>query len=242
MFRKVCSLLLVTVMLGGCMPKLPADALQMKPDALADRQMQTRRFETTNNMTMLSAASGVLQDLGFTLEESEVPLGVLVASKERDATSGAQVFGAILLAALAGVPQAIDDTQTIRASLIMRHIADSKDEDKEQKLTLKEIARIQGEIEDAIASGLVKHYPKDIRAKVAKQIAKNTADSLTHNLSTLASVHMTGGESTVRVTFQRVIVNTQGQITRAEQVNDPEIYREFFERLSKSVFLEAHQI
>jgi hypothetical protein len=50
------------------------------------------------------------------------------------------------------------------------------------------------------------------------------------------------GSVVVRTTISRVIWNTAGQITRAEALNEPELYRIFFEKLSKSTFLEAHQI
>lgn len=46
----------------------------------------------------------------------------------------------------------------------------------------------------------------------------------------------------VRVTFQRVFWQPHSQYTRVESVNDPVIYQEFFNRLSQSVFLEAHHI
>ena len=46
----------------------------------------------------------------------------------------------------------------------------------------------------------------------------------------------------VRVTFQRIIWHAQSQFSRVESINDPLIYQEFFNRLSQSIFLEAHQL
>ena len=125
---------------------------------------------------MLSASAQVLQDLGFSLDESETKLGVIVASKDRDATEAAQVVGALLLAVLIGASVPWDTNQKIRASLVTRVVNPSQP------------------------------------------------------------------YTAVRVTFQRIVWNTQGQISKLEELADPEMYQGFFDKLSKAVFLEAHQI
>ncbi len=44
----------------------------------------------------------------------------------------------------------------------------------------------------------------------------------------------------VRVTFQRIVWDSHGLVSKREQLNNPEQYQEFFEKLSTSLFLEAH--
>ena len=46
----------------------------------------------------------------------------------------------------------------------------------------------------------------------------------------------------VRIKFQRVVWNQMGQVSRFETVREPELYQDFFDRLSKAVFLEEHKI
>jgi len=168
--------ILCAIFFIGCQTttKIPKDALLLKTESLQLRQMQTRAFDTTDEKSLLAAASGVLQDLGFTLDESETDLGVLVASKNRDATESGQVVGSVMMAVLFGVSTPVDKEQKIRAALVTSPIDETR--------------------------------------------------------------------TKLRVTFQRIVWNTQGQVSKTESLEDPLMYQEFFDKLSKSVFLEAHEI
>lgn len=174
------KLLLITlplslVLLVSC-TSIPKDALSLSPESLQQRQMQTRRFETTDEAKILAACAGLLQDMGFNLDESETELGVIVGSKERSAVNAAQVAGAIVIALLGGGHIPTDKVQKMRVCIVSRPI---------------------GEKKESIA---------------------------------------------VRVTFQRIVWNDQGQVTKREGIVDPKVYQEFFEKLSKSIFLEANEI
>ncbi len=46
----------------------------------------------------------------------------------------------------------------------------------------------------------------------------------------------------VRATFQRMVWNMAGQMSRIETLKEPDLYEGFFDKLSKSVFLEEQKI
>jgi len=101
---RVLMLLLALPALAACPQGNAAQeqkaALTLSGDSMALRQAQTRRFDTGDEKMILVASSGVLQDLGFTLEESSAGTGLIVASKNRDAVESGQVAGQLVLAAL----------------------------------------------------------------------------------------------------------------------------------------------
>jgi len=164
------------ILLCGCQTGTPKEALTLSPGSLEDRQLQTRTFATGDEGEVLSAVASALQDLGFNLDESEVGLGLLVASQTRDATDGGQIAAAIIVLAFSGLWMPTDHHQLMRACVIT----------------------------DPGASG-------------TDRIA-------------------------VRVTFQRIVWDSRGKVTKREAINDPEVYQEFFARLSKALFLEANRI
>ena len=174
------AVVLAFVLFTACAPTIPKEALQLSPESLKNRQLQTKRFDT-NEPTLLSASTALLQDLGFVIDESTPGCGVLVCSKRRDATDAGQIVGYLALGILTGVYVPPDRDQLIRASLVTRPIT-VNEEDKSKSQTA------------------------------------------------------------VRVTFQRIVWNQQGHISKQELINEPPIYQEFFDKLSQSLFLEAHEL
>jgi hypothetical protein len=111
--------------------------------------------------------------MGFNLDESAMPLGLIVASKNRDATNMARKVASVVFAAF-GKDLDYEKDQKIRASLVTK---------------------------PATGNGFI-----------------------------------------VRVTFQRVVWDQKGRLVRNEQVSDPMIYQEFYDKLSKSIFLQAQNV
>lgn len=183
--RRIVAAVLLACVTSACVDRIPRDALVLSQESMQRRQAQTRVYDTADEASMLAAAGGVLQDLGFNIDESETDLGVIVSSKRRDAMQTDQVIRSVIatLAGAAvtfgtywGASDPIDDVQEIRASLVTAPSGES-----------------------------------------GRQIA-------------------------VRITFHRIVWDTDGEISRREAIDEPAIYQEFFNALSHSIFLEAHRI
>jgi hypothetical protein len=173
--KKKLLLFIIIICFISCQT-IPKDALTLTTESFAERQMQTRKFETNDELKILSACAGLLQDMGFNIDESETKLGLITSSKMRSAENSGQIVAAVLVAALGGGSMAVDKEQKMRASVVTRPI---------------------GEKEKHIA---------------------------------------------VRVTFQRIVWNTRGEVTTSESIVDNAIYQEFFSKLSKAIFLEGQEI
>ena len=179
---KLPTVVVLSFLITGCATTYPPDFLKLSPDSLQNRQLQMRQFDSKDEEQIIASCAGVLQDLGFTLDDSETELGLVVASKDRDATDAGQMALAtvsVFLSALGGASSnafdQLDSIQKIRASVVSKPSLD-------------------------------------------------------------------GTKITVRVTFQRIVWNRAGDVSKMETMTEPELYEGFFERLSKAIFLEAHKI
>lgn len=121
MFKRLSMIaaLAAVTLTAGCVT-IPPDAFRVTESTLQQRQVETRVFRDAKEEQLLAAASNVLQDMGYQLEDAEVELGVLTASKERSAVNAGQVVGMVLLAALGGGSTPIDKDQTIRVAVVSK--------------------------------------------------------------------------------------------------------------------------
>jgi hypothetical protein len=184
MHRTLAVLLLIATAtsLGGCVVTA-SDALRLEEGNGALRELQTRRFDTTDESMMLQASAALLQDLGFSLDDSESEVGLIVASKERTAVNPAEVAGATGL------------TIVLTAAAMMVGVV-----------------------------GVDTSVPWNKRQYMRVCLVSRPVAS----------------DILVRVTFQRIVWNNEGAISERTPLQEPEHYTEFFDRLSKAVFLEAH--
>jgi hypothetical protein len=153
-----------------------ADVLKLEAESMAQRQLQTRKYNTTAEDKIINTCVNVLQDSGFTIENTELKLGTILASKEREAVESGQVAGAIVIAVIFGVSIPIDKNQKMFASIVVSPAASEKN------------------------------------------------------------------ASLVRITFSRLVWNSRNAVSKAERLEDPEVYQTFFSKLSKGLFLEAQSI
>lgn len=184
--HKLAIGLIAIPVLAGCMAT-PKGFLKPNEKSLESRQLQIRQYETGDEEKIMSAVAGVLQDLGFTLDNSETKLGFVAASTKADATSGGQIAAATLADAVGlagcflGVPV----------------------------------------------------YTNALGQCDKEQLMK---------VSVITKPSLDGNKTVVRVTFQRIVWNMSGNISKIETVNEAAVYKKFYDNLSKAIFLEAEQI
>lgn len=99
---------------------IPEDTFLISETQLEQRQLETRLYEGLSETDLIIASSNVLQDIGFTLENTEINLGVLTASKQREVGNTGAKVALVILAALAGTQAVLEKDQTIRATLVVR--------------------------------------------------------------------------------------------------------------------------
>ena len=170
--KKLLYIVIVSIAITGCVGN-PVDAFKLSAENLKERQIQSREYRGIKEESILAASAAVLQDMGYTISESETRLGVITAKKDADATSGVQIALAVFSALFGGGNASIDDKQQFTTTLVVLPRGDS-----------------------------------DV--------------------------------FTVRMTMQRIVWNTHGNVSKLETIKSKVVYKTFFEKLSKAVFLEKN--
>ena len=126
---KIILVIFLCLGIVGC-ATMPKGFLKASDQSLKDRQLQMRQYATKDEQKIITSVAGVLQDLGFTLDNSETDVGFVAASKRADATSGGQIATAVIAdtlgiaASLFGAPcytnayARCDKEQMVKASVI----------------------------------------------------------------------------------------------------------------------------
>lgn len=172
MLKKIA--ICIVLGLAGCVTM--DDYYTLPENYQAARQMETRRFEAKNEEQILTAAAGVMQDLGYTIDESETNLGLITGTKDREAGSTAQKLAIVMLAAAAG-----DNTQPVY----------------------------------------------DVRQRIY--------------VTMVSTKSKTNTGYNVRVKFGRIVWDNTGD-SRVQQMDSENMYKEFFDKLSQSLFLVANDL
>jgi hypothetical protein len=187
MLRSSDAAFISMLALAGC-AELPPDYLVLPPESAAERELQSRRFDSVEEKDLLLASVGVLQDLGFAMETKGSALGFVQGTKEREAKAPEQKLVLMVLLALAAS---------------QGHSGGNMPVDQIR--------------EDQTISVLLSVRPA----------TAGDAKGRPHS-------HL------VRVTFHSHLRQPLGPTAGA--LHDPDLYRSFFELLSRALFLEAHKL
>lgn len=157
--------------LPGCI-SAPPDTFHSRGAAV--KNMQTRSFDVENPRQIILSCVSVLQDIGYSIEETNYNLGVVTGTKEADAVVASQVVMSAVTMILSGQITATDDYQIITASIMVNK-------------------------------------------------SEKTDDCY------------------IRAVFAQEIFKTDG-FSKSTVIEDQAIYSLFFQKLSKSIFLEANEL
>ena len=112
---------IIFILIVGCLVSACASYKDLYiPDAkyLERRNVETRIFDTTNTKELLIASAQLLQDMDYTITESDTDIGVITATKNREAGSTAGKVVLSVLAALNGQQAIYEDKQKFYVSIV----------------------------------------------------------------------------------------------------------------------------
>lgn len=115
--KKTLYILLLLCSFSACAPN-HKNLYTQDSNYLARRQLETRVYDTQDEKEIIIAAAQVLQDMGYTIKESAVRIGLITAEKNREVGSTSGKVALTILAVLGGVPAQYEDAQRIYVNII----------------------------------------------------------------------------------------------------------------------------
>lgn len=215
------SLLLLAVLTTGTHYALAAEQDATESTALQQRALESRRFDGLTSKELMSASINVIQDMGFNVDEADAGLGTITASKSwapddpiglRDGKDWLSIPSVGPLSLLSAA------FETHRS-----YVKNFK-QDYRASLVIKPIA-------SAIPAGKAK------QAKGKKNDSNKESDRLSDTKNFVVRIIF---EKTSKLDANQQPTDTP--LAYSETVKDPVLYQDFYDKLSKSVFLEAQKI
>ncbi len=112
---------LICVLVGGVLLAACAsykNLYTLDSDYLERRNVETRIFDTSKTKDLLVASAQVLQDMGYTITESDVEIGVITATKTQNAMPKVGKVLVTVLSSLNGQQAVYDDTQKFYVCIV----------------------------------------------------------------------------------------------------------------------------
>lgn len=111
--KKIGVFLIITCLYIGCTNY--KNLYTLDKNYLENRNIETRIFDTQNEKEILTASAQVLQDLGYSIKESDVNLGIITAEKNRESGSTA---GKVAMVVLFGANTTYEDVQKFYVNIV----------------------------------------------------------------------------------------------------------------------------
>ncbi len=112
---------LVYILFAGCLVSACVsykNLYTLDSNYLERRNIETRLFDTANTKDLLVASAQVLQDMGYTITESDAEIGVITATKKQNVMPKAGKVLMTVLSAFNGKQEVYDDTQMFYVSIV----------------------------------------------------------------------------------------------------------------------------
>lgn len=192
--------------------------------ALQDRVIQSKKYVGLSESQILSATVNVLQDMGYQVDDSEAALGIITASKTNS----------------------IDDQLGLEAKALEWRDSLPNKELTDEDCGAPFASILTGQFFSKLVDSFHCSTIRDLAPIARRQIIRVSV-AINKSSNSLHAKESTSETWIVRVNFQTSYIaprkaGEEAQEFDAKAIKDPVLYQGFFNKLSKSVFIEAQDL